>query len=56
MIVTRAVYDAVRQIHAQATTFDPDNPVHQTALAAGVAEVNGTSLELTFKGQLVLDL
>lgn len=56
MIVTRAVYDAVLHIHQQPVEFDPSNPVHKTALDAGVAEVHGDRIELTHKGELVLDL
>ncbi|HVL76108.1 MAG TPA: hypothetical protein VM406_08830 [Noviherbaspirillum sp.] len=56
MIVTRAVYEAVRQIHQQRVQYDPASPVHKTALDAGVAQVNGEMIELTFKGELVLDL
>lgn len=56
MIVTRAVYDVVHQIHQQPTQYDPGNPAHTAALVAGVAEVNGGFIELTFKGELVLDL
>lgn len=56
MIVTRAVYDAACQIHKQPETYDPANPIHQTALEAGVAEIIGSRIELTFKGELVLEL
>lgn len=56
MIVTRPVYEAVLQIRKQPVPYDPANPVHKTALEAGVARVNGTLIELTHKGELVLDL
>ena len=56
MIVTRAIYDAVHQIHQQPTQYDSGNPAHAAALAAGVAEINGSFIRLTFKGELVLDL
>lgn len=56
MIVTRAVYDAVLHIHQQPVEFDPADPVHKTAIEAGVAQVNGELIELTHKGELVRDL
>ncbi|HEY4542790.1 MAG TPA: hypothetical protein VIG66_10510 [Noviherbaspirillum sp.] len=56
MIVTRAVYDAVVLISRAPVQYDASNSIHQTAIEAGVAEVNGAMLELTHKGALVLDL
>lgn len=56
MIVKRNVYEAVLHISRAPTQYDPDNPEHATALEAGVAEINGKLIELTFKGELVRDL
>ncbi|WP_165963171.1 MULTISPECIES: hypothetical protein [unclassified Pigmentiphaga] len=56
MIVSRSVYDAVLHIQQEPADFDPANPLHQTALDAGVAEVHGDRIELTHKGELVLGL
>jgi hypothetical protein len=56
MIVTRAVYEAVVQISQPPVQYDPADPMHQTALDAGVATVNGTLIELTHKGDLVREL
>lgn len=56
MIVTRAIYDAVHRIYQQDVDYDPDNPEHQAMLEAAVAEIIGTKIVLTFKGELVLDL
>jgi len=56
MIVTRAIYEAVLHIDRAPTQYDPDNPMHAAALEAGVAEVRGALIQLTFKGELVRDL
>lgn len=56
MIATRAVYEAVLLIGRQPVQYDPADPLHQSALDAGVAIVNGNLIELTHKGELVRDL
>lgn len=56
MIVARPVYEAVMHIDEQSSDYNPDNPQHETALAAGVAEVTDGVIHLTAKGELVREL
>lgn len=56
MIISREIYEAVVQIGQQETVYQPGFPMHEAAIAAGVARINGDLIELTHKGEEVARL
>lgn len=55
-IISRDLYEAALLIHQSTTLYQPGHTTHEAALAAGIARLNGTLIELTHKGEEVIRL
>jgi hypothetical protein len=55
-IVTRALYESALLINQRETVYEAGHTCHETALAAGLARLNGPLIELTHKGEEVIRL
>ncbi|MEN3293816.1 MAG: hypothetical protein V7642_3069 [Burkholderiales bacterium] len=55
-IVSRALYEAALIINQQETMYQAGNAAHEAVLAAGIARLNGSLIELTHKGEEVIRL
>jgi hypothetical protein len=55
-IVSRALYETALSINQQETVYESGNAGHEAVLAAGIARLNGSLIELTHKGEEVIRL
>jgi hypothetical protein len=55
-IISRALYETALLIDQATTVYVPGNTGHDAALAAGIARINGQLIELTHKGEEIIEL